>query len=465
MYELDHKKEACDSINDDVTPSQTQSTITLHRDGKYEDTLKYDPFQHRNVAHPTSTLGSFCHLLKSSLGSGLFAMPAAFKHAGLIPGCLGSFLVGFIATHCVHILVRTSRELCEEFRVPSLSYTDTCETAFSHGPKRVRQYSRHVRYFADFAMAGVCIGGTSVYVSFVSSSLKDIFDSFFPDYKLGYTAYCALILLPLILITQFRYLKFLVPFSIAANMCLVVTFLITFYYIFTHIPAKFESSLSVSAQEWPLFVSTVLFAMEGINVVMPVENEMAKPQHFLGCPGVLNATMILVTLLYTAIGATGYLAYGDQVLGSVTLNLPQHEIFALIAKCLVAVAVFFTYCLQMYAPMDIIWTRMRSRVEEKYHNVAQIVLRTGIVVVTVILAIAVPDLELLIGVVGAIFFSTLGLLIPIVVETVHKWDRGLGPFKYVLWKNVLLLLFYIVVLCSGCYASISAIVAKYSTHL
>ncbi|CAG9134616.1 unnamed protein product [Plutella xylostella] len=94
-----------DSINDDVTPSQTQSTITLHRDGKYEDTLKYDPFQHRNVAHPTSTLGSFCHLLKSSLGSGLFAMPAAFKHAGLIPGCLGSFLVGFIATHCVHILV------------------------------------------------------------------------------------------------------------------------------------------------------------------------------------------------------------------------------------------------------------------------------------------------------------------------------------------------------------------------
>lgn len=37
-----------------------------------------------------------------------------------------------------------------------------------------------------------------------------------------------------------------------------------------------------------LLYSTVIFAMEGIGVVMPVENDMKQPQHFLGCPGVLN---------------------------------------------------------------------------------------------------------------------------------------------------------------------------------
>lgn len=78
-----------------------------------------------------------------------------------------------------------------------------------------------------------------------------------------------------------------------------------------------------------------------------------------------------------------------------------------------------------------------------------------------ILAIAVPDLELLIGLVGAIFFSTLGLLIPVVVETVHKWERGLGKCSHILWKNALLLLFYIIVLVSGCYAAVSEIVAKF----
>lgn len=79
---------------------------------------------------------------------------------------------------------------------------------------------------------------------------------------------------------------------------------------------------------------------------------------------------------------------------------------------------------------------------------------------SVVLAVAVPDLELLIGLVGAIFFSTLGLLIPVVVQTVHKWERGLGKYSYILWKNGLLLIFYIIVLVSGCYAAINAIIAK-----
>lgn len=63
--------------------------------------------------------------------------------------------------------------------------------------------------------------------------------------------------------------------------------------------------------------------MEGIGVVMPVENDMKKPQHFLGCPGVLNTAMITVILLYGVIGFFGFLRYGDAVQGSVTMNLPE----------------------------------------------------------------------------------------------------------------------------------------------
>ena len=63
--------------------------------------------------------------------------------------------------------------------------------------------------------------------------------------------------------------------------------------------------------------------MEGIGVVMPVENAMKKPQQFLGCPGVLNTAMFTVILLYAVIGFFGYVRYGDIVQGSVTMNLPQ----------------------------------------------------------------------------------------------------------------------------------------------
>lgn len=73
----------------------------------------------------------------------------------------------------------------------------------------------------------------------------------------------------------------------------------------------------------PLFLSTVIFSMEGIGVVMPVENAMKKPQHFLGCPGVLNTAMITIVVLYAVIGFFGYVRYGDIVQGSITMNLPE----------------------------------------------------------------------------------------------------------------------------------------------
>ncbi|KAL4704101.1 hypothetical protein ACJJTC_016359, partial [Scirpophaga incertulas] len=312
---------------DNLPPSQTQSTLTLvHLDSTNSTKEEYNPLDHRDVPHPTSTLGSFLHLLKSSLGTGMLAMPAAFKQIGLIPGSIGMFVVALVATHCIHILVSTSREICKECRVPSLSYTDTCEKVFSHGPKKLRRYSKHVRHFADYAMTGVCLGGTSVYVVFIAASIKDIIDNFYPEHNFPTEAYCGMLLLPLILITQIRYLKFLVPFSMFANICLLLAFGITFYYTFSDFPKTTDAELFVSVSSWPLFVTTAIFAMEGINVVMPVENEMTKPQNFLGYFGVLNATMMLVSLLYGIFGILGYLKYGSHVLPSITLHLPQDEL-------------------------------------------------------------------------------------------------------------------------------------------
>lgn len=51
------------------------------------------------------TAGSLAHLLKSSLGTGILAMPMAFKNAGLVFGAVGTIVVGFFCTICVHMLV------------------------------------------------------------------------------------------------------------------------------------------------------------------------------------------------------------------------------------------------------------------------------------------------------------------------------------------------------------------------
>lgn len=59
--------------------------------------------------------------------------------------------------------------------------------------------------------------------------------------------------------------------------------------------------------------------------VMPLENSMKTPQHFIGICGVLNQGMGGVTLVYIMLGFLGYLKYGDITKGSITLNLPTEE--------------------------------------------------------------------------------------------------------------------------------------------
>lgn len=42
--------------------------------------------------------------------------------------------------------------------------------------------------------------------------------------------------------------------------------------------------------------------------------------------GVLNRSMILIVFLYVGMGFFGYLKYGVNIKGSITLNLPQNEL-------------------------------------------------------------------------------------------------------------------------------------------
>lgn len=57
-----------------------------------------------------------------------------------------------------------------------------------------------------------------------------------------------------------------------------------------------------------------------------MENNMKTPKSFGGYFGVLNQSMFVITLLYAAIGVLGYLRYGPDCLGSISLNLPQEEV-------------------------------------------------------------------------------------------------------------------------------------------
>ena len=77
----------------------------------------------------------------------------------------------------------------------------------------------------------------------------------------------------------------------------------------------------------PLFFGTAIFAIEGISVVLPIENQMKYPKDMLGWNGVLSTSMSLVVALYVGMGFYGYLKFGEGIAGSISLNLPPGDMY------------------------------------------------------------------------------------------------------------------------------------------
>lgn len=58
---------------------------------------------------------------------------------------------------------------------------------------------------------------------------------------------------------------------------------------------------------------------------MPLENEMKTPKSFVNLFGVLNVGMVSIIVLYLGMGFLGYIAYGEDVEGSITLSLEKTD--------------------------------------------------------------------------------------------------------------------------------------------
>jgi len=88
------------------------------------------------------------------------------------------------------------------------------------------------------------------------------------DFDVDIRIYILMIYVPLLILCIVKDLKYLVPFSVIANVCIVIVFGITLYYMFKDgITITDDIDMIASYDKIPLFFATVIFAMEGIGVV------------------------------------------------------------------------------------------------------------------------------------------------------------------------------------------------------
>nr|CAD7204838.1 unnamed protein product [Timema douglasi] len=334
--------------------------------------LKDDPILNRDLEHPTSNcatvddfylliadindyfsrnLDTMIHLLKGNIGTGILAMPDAFRNAGLVVGTFGTLIMGIICTHCMHMLVKCCHELCRRTQRPALDFSEVVEAAFATGPSRLRTYSHFSKIIVNVFLCITQLGFCCVYFVFVAANLSEGFYLYlifvvlvrntlttiiglsnpqvvkhFLNVNLSVHTYLMMMLVPMIMLNWVKNLKYLTPVSLFAAILTVIGLGITFFYMLQGLPKTSTVHAFASWKQLPLYFGTAIYAFEGIGVILPLENNMKNPQDFGGCTGVLNTGMVIVAALYTAVGFFGYLKYGDAVkVGSITLNLPSGD--------------------------------------------------------------------------------------------------------------------------------------------
>lgn len=432
-------------------------------DKTQEEGGEYDPHLYRELEKPTTNAETLIHLLKGCLGTGILAMPEAFKYSGMANGIVSTILIGALCTYCLHVLVRSQYVLCKKLKVALLTYPDSMKVACEVGPPCLKNFAPYAPAVTNFFLIFYQLGICCVYVVFVGKNIKDVADQYTVN-KISLTWYTLMVFVPFVLIICVRNLKLLAPFSILANIITFLTFGVVGYYVCQNLP-PFSSLPSFGTLfNYPLYFGTTLFSLQAVGVVIALENNMETPKSFRGTFGVLNIGMGLVIVIYVGMAMMGYWKYGESIQASVTLNFPAKEVLAQAIKILYSIAIYISYGLQGYVPVQIMWNDyIVKRLENSNKKLMwEYVLRLICVIVTFILAVTVPYLGLFISLVGSFCLSALGIAFPAIIELCAYWPDNLGPGRWILIKDILLMIIGVIGLCAGSYSCIYEIARSFA---
>ncbi|KAI7800349.1 neutral amino acid uniporter 4 [Triplophysa rosa] len=453
-------------------------TPLMEEAGDEEDDVDEDEVQKSQGITFTQTL---LHLLKGNIGTGLLSLPLAVKNAGIVLGPVSLVMMGVVCVHCMHVLVNCSHQLSGRLKRPPLGYSDTVAVSMEMSSFQCLRKGAHFgRQLVNFFLVLTQLGFCSVYFVFLAENIKQVMEgaslntSMEPVVLFSNTSeegvvspdppsvamttgldlrlYMVFLLPFIIVLTFIRDLRNMAALSAIANLCMAVSLILIFTYILNDLSDPRQLPFASTWRKYPFFFGTAIFAFEGIGVVLPLENQMREPKRF---PQALNIGMGVIIVLYVTLATMGCLRFGDDIKGSITLNLP-HDWSNQLVKVLYSFGVFVSFAVQFFVPAEILAPLVCERVRKTWRRAADLSLRALLVCLTCVTAIMIPRLDLVISLVGAVSSSALALVFPPLVELIAHPSQPPPPL--LLLKDLSIAALGFVGFLTGTYVTVEEII-------
>ncbi|XP_028174729.1 proton-coupled amino acid transporter-like protein pathetic isoform X2 [Ostrinia furnacalis] len=426
----------------------------------------FDYVSLRDNPHPTGMVAAIAHMVKGALGGGILGGHVAYSKAGLYVALPLHLFFGLYITYCLYLLVESAQILYKRTKIPSMSYPDVGEAAMAcHPNPKVARMAKWFRYSIDAIICLDLFGSCACYQLIIAKSLKQLVENTqttsMDGMSAGYPSlrvYMAIMIVPIILICLIRHLKWLAPFSIAANLFIVIALGTAVFYAIKNNPGFTGMKPYTSFYNSLEYTGMAVFSMSCAGVVIPVENNMRDPKKF-NVSLVIGMTIIVIGT--ATVSFFGYAAFLDKSEAPITVNFPMY-LFLKILKGLIAVMIYVTHALNFWVPFNLCFYYIKPCHKQEKIVMWELFYRAIFVVVISVVAIIFPNINALMGFLGAFCLSNMAFIWPLFIHLLVIWHRpGLGKFRWRLWRCAVLLVIGFFLLCCGSIVNLYELVSVF----
>lgn len=366
-------------------------------------------------------------LSKSMFNAGCFSLPFAWSLGGKWVSLFLTFAIAGFNWYGNHILVRSSQHLAKKSGVSSLDYGHFAKRVCDYSDSTfLRKHSKGIMYIVNVTILFYQLGMCSVAILFISDNMVNLLGHYVGGSEHFQMVLAATVATVFILGTNmFTEMRVISIFAMVSSIFFLLGTAVIMQYTIQQ-PSQWETLPSyTNFTSTVMFIGMTMYAFEGQTMILPIENKLETPEDFLDNFGVLPTTMILCTVFMTAIGFYGYNGFGDKIKSTITVNVPRTGFYSIVNVFLMIQSIL-GHSIALYVVFDMFFKGFRRKFQNRFPAVPPSVVdkgfRTFWVLVTYLMAVLVPKLEVMIPLVGVTSGTLCALVYPPLFQTITFWE-------------------------------------------